>query len=316
MDSRPDSNQPHLDKCAPRTISRAKAIALAVLGHPVVFVHASKIGRGELKAGRYGFFRHLFKVCEELGFPVALMPHARPAYVARAGLRAVHIYFTFQDLPTGPRTIFASPGYLNDYWYFDQAGHRARSSTGRREFVQDGIEAADANALFAKLRRRYVRQQETSRYQPEDSASAIPDGAIALMLQYHRDDSAPRGAVCSELEMIDSVIRGRADRPVVIKTHPGGVQPATARAIERAERQFDNVQRMDANVHEILEKAKLVCCFNSATGFEAMLHRVPALLFADADFHHCQTRVTDLSEVPRQIEAALERKVNYPKYLY
>lgn len=300
---------------SPGRMSRLGAVLRCLWGRPVLFIHTKTVTAGEIRSGRYGFMNTLMEVAASRDLPHAFMPHGRGPYLARWGRPAIHLYVTFGRAPRGPGVLVASPAYLNNYWYLDPLGHREAPTIAQAAYDPDKVDAEAANDLFRRLRRRFVRKSETSRPQPKAGQADIPDGAIAILLQFHKDHERPIGAVCSEVEMIRAVVAARGDRPVVIKRHPHGASVDVDREIADHTAHPD-VTCVEANVHDILSAAHVVCTYNSAAGFEAMLHRVPTLLFADADYHHGAIRVRDMADLPRLLVEAGTRSFNYPKYLH
>ncbi|MEL7465785.1 MAG: hypothetical protein AAFN79_17075 [Pseudomonadota bacterium] len=300
----------------PETISRLRGVLRVLAGGPTLFIHAKKTGRAEVESGRYGFFAALFETCSEMDVPVAFMPHGRGPYLARLGLPSVHLYFTFGRRPAARGVVFASPAYLNDYWYFDPKGHRSRSSVADAVFDPADIDPAEANAHFKRLRRRYVRGSETSRHQDNQPPGALPESFIAIALQHHKTEEERAEAICSEIELIDAVISARPDAPVVLKFHPAGARKETVDHVTRLAAENPRVHLSKANIHDVLDRARVLCCLNSAAGFEAMLHRTPAVLFAKSDFHHAAFTAADMDHVGEALDAAEASNLNYPKYLY
>jgi capsule polysaccharide modification protein KpsS len=47
----------------------------------------------------------------------------------------------------------------------------------------------------------------------------------------------------------------------------------------------------DANIHSIIKASDVTVSINSTVALEGFMHKTPAILFGDADFHHFCGRV-------------------------
>ncbi|MEM9140475.1 MAG: hypothetical protein AAGB15_11665, partial [Pseudomonadota bacterium] len=207
-------------------------------------------------------------------------------------------------------------GYIDGYYYIDPLGHRENSSIGAREFVPRDVPAEEANIFFRRLRRRYVRHGLSHRDQAPKGTVEVPEEAIAIMLQGLRRGEEPRGAICSEADMIRAVVAARGTRPVMIKFHPFGATPAVKRAVADVVDPKAGVHLVEANVHDVLEAASMVVTQTSGVGFEAILHRKPTVLFAAADYAHVATRVERLDDLPEILAKADQGRFSHAKYVY
>lgn len=297
-------------------LPRLLGVLLALAGKRVAFFHIEAGWRRELLSGKAVFPHRLAAMLNARGYRISFLPYRRRPWPRKIWGRTLHIYLGRAEGHRGPGCLVLHPGYVQGYWYLDPKGHRERSSIVGRSYDASQISAGAANLFFAETRRATVKGGWTTRAQPTRGVQALPSNAILIALQKIPQGRLPLGAVCTEIEMVRAVVAARADRPVLIKFHPFGAHADTAAVVEEMARADPNVHLVDANIHDLLGVTDVLCCYSSGTGFEAMLHRAPTVLFATADFHHVATKVKDLADVPLALERALSRKVNYPKYVY
>ncbi|MEM9141194.1 MAG: hypothetical protein AAGB15_15305, partial [Pseudomonadota bacterium] len=275
----------------PRLVWLLHGIAMGLTGGKVAFIHTRRDMRRRIRAGEFFLFNLICDLLREMGYQVALMPLYRPPYLRWVNRRCLHIYRGPGRNWRGPGVVTIARGYIDGYYYIDPLGHRENSSIGAREFVPRDVPAEEANIFFRRLRRRYVRHGLSHRDQAPKGTVAVPEGAIAIMLQGLRRGEEPRGAICCEADMIRAVVAARGTRPVMIKFHPFGATPAVKRAVADVVDPKAGVHLVEANVHDVLEAASMVVTQTSGVGFEAILHRKPTVLFAAADYAHVATRV-------------------------
>ena len=300
----------------PRPVSRVAGVALAIAGRKIAFIHTESGWRDHLMSGHAHFPAALMRHLARRGYAICFLPYGRRPYLRRINKHCLHIYLGPGRGHRGQGILTLHPAYVSGYWYLDPMGHRERSSIVCAQYDQSAIEAEPANALFGHVRRASVKGGWTTREQPEAVDTDLPEGAIVIALQRFLQGKLPKGAICSEIEMIRAVAAARGRRPVLIKYHPFGVNPDTKTAVEKLCRAHPDVTLVDVNIHDLLKAASVVCCFSSGVGFEAMLHRVPTLLFATADYHHAAFRVPHLEAVPDILKQAAATRINFPKYVY
>ncbi|MGL4319329.1 MAG: hypothetical protein ACRCS3_00550, partial [Paracoccaceae bacterium] len=62
-----------------------------------------------------------------------------------------------------------------------------------------------------------------------------------------------------------------------------------------------------ANVHDMIASAVCTVSFNSAVALEGFLHRKPAILFGQSDFHHICETVREPGKFAEALERVLAR---------
>ncbi len=293
-----------------------QAIPKALVGGQVAFIHTRRDTRRLIRAGQLPFYNRLSPLLAELGYDIALMPFYRPPYLRWVNPKCLHIYRGPGRPRRGQGILHVAKGYVDGYWYMDPMGHRENSSILSKDFDPKAIEPEIPNAFFKQIRQQNVHQGQSQRAQTERGAGEVINGAIAIMLQRMVPGEAPKDAICTEAEMVRAVVAARGDRPVMIKFHPFGATQDVKKAVSDVVDPTAGVHLVEANVHDILEAAAMVCTQTSGAGFEAYLHRTPTLLFAGADYHHIAFQVTSLDDLPDLFVQAETQRFPFPKYVH
>jgi len=223
-----------------------------------------------------------------------------------AVLAGSDVHFVHNGAALGPGVLNCAIAYLNPYFYVDPKGIYFESSLAGAEF--DGVAAPEAQATFDALVAQYVTPR-TSRYKQPVAVERFPDGAIAVFLQ---DWSEPveRARHMDAQAMVETVIRGAAGRPVIVKPHPRNRGVETVLLLNRLARRHPEVIVTEANLHDILAAAAVCVSISSSVALEAMLHRKPVVLFGRSDLHHCAETVTKAEDWPAALNRALS--VDWP----
>jgi hypothetical protein len=139
-------------------------------------------------------------------------------------------------------------------------------------------------------------------------------GHIAVFLQGW-SSPVERARYMTATEMVKTVVKGAAGRPVVVKPHPRNACYETEMIRQWLLRHHPKVRVSNANIHDILAGACATVSISSSVALEGMLHRVPAILFGRSDLHHCAETVTEPSEWPAALARALARDWPYDAFL-
>ncbi|MEM7056763.1 MAG: hypothetical protein AAF557_04190 [Pseudomonadota bacterium] len=293
-----------------------QAIPKALAGGQVAFIHTRRATRRLIRAGQLPFYNRLCPLLADMGYAVAVMPFYRPPYLRWVNKKCLHIYRGPGRPRREPGVLHVAKGYIDGYWYVDPMGHREDSGIGAKTFDAKAQDPEISNQFFKQIRRQNVHKGHSQREQTARGGADVIEGAIAIMLQRMVPGEAPKDAICTEAEMIRAIVAVRGDRPVMIKFHPFGATDDVKTAVAEAVNPAEGVHLVDANVHDILDAAAMVCTQTSGVGFEAFLHRTPTLLFAGADYHHAAIPVGSLDELPDLIARAADQKFPYPKYVH
>lgn len=205
----------------------------------------------------------------------------------------------------GPGILNAAISYIPPYWHLDAAGVQAESSIGRLVYDARKIDFAVAGPFYEAMRADLAAARKSRRDQMERVTEFAP-GAIAVFLQGLRP--LQQGlAYCTPLEMLRAVCAGAGGRQVLVKPHPLAAED-DAEVIDAALAEGLPVTVTMANVHDMMAAAVCTVSFNSAVALEGFLHRKPAVLFGQSDFHHICETVRE----PAEFGAALTRVLARP----
>lgn len=201
--------------------------------------------------------------------------------------------------------------YFWEFWHLDPKGTKAFSGIGDLPYDPAQMPYARAERFMAGQRARLVERRK-SKYGQKAEPTPLPKGALAVFLQgdFPRRQGATR---FDDLAMLEVVRAHAGDRPIIVKPHPLVSDPFTLAEV-RALRDH-RLTLTDANVHDILESCAVTVSINSTVALEGYLHRKPAILFGQSDFHHIAGRVRQVQDFPDALTAALARKRGYAQYL-
>ena len=207
----------------------------------------------------------------------------------------------------------AAVAYFRGFWHLDPIGTRAFSGIGQKVYSPDAVTYRAAKPFFDVLRRHHLHGRQSKLPQME-SVTQVPNGAIAVFFQ----GSHPRIAGTTEftdLEMLKAVLNGVTHRPVVVKLHPAAEQSYESEEVLNLASRNPRLILTDANVHDILKQAVITVSINSTLALEGFIHRKPAVLFGQADFHHFAGRVRYPDEFAKVFSQELQRDGGYAQYL-
>lgn len=207
----------------------------------------------------------------------------------------------------------AAPAYFWEFWHLDPSGVKAFSSIGERAYPPDAVPFRRAKPFFQTLRARHVTPR-LSKYAQPDARTRFAPGALAVFFQgtYPRQSGATD---FGDLEMLRAVLDHAGERQVIAKPHPLVSAPDDIDAAEALARRDPRLIVSHANVHDILAGAAATVSINSTVALEGFLHRVPAILFGRADFHHFAGLVTRPEDFPEVLARELDRRGGYAQYL-
>lgn len=187
----------------------------------------------------------------------------------------------------GPGILNAAISYIPPYWHLDAVGVQAESSIGAKVYDPRQIAYERAGPFYEGMRADLASARKSRRDQMERVTEFAP-GAIGVFLQGLRP--LQQGlAYCTPIEMLRAVCAGAGGRQVLVKPHPLAAED-DAEVIDAALAEGLPVTVTMANVHDIIAASVCTVSFNSAVALEGFLHRRPAILFGQSDFHHiCET---------------------------
>jgi hypothetical protein len=214
----------------------------------------------------------------------------------------------------GPGVLNAAVAYIQPFWHLDAAGVQGESSIRRLSYDAAQVDYAVAGPFFEDMRARIVLGRQSRRDQMERLTEFAP-GAIAVFLQGTRP-GVQGLAYCTPLEMLRAVCAGAGGRQVLVKPHPLDAE-ADAEVIDQALAEGLPITPTLANVHDMMAGAVCTVSFNSAVALEGFLHRKPAVLFGQSDFHHFAETVRDPGEFGAALTRVLTRAPGgYAQFLF
>ena len=204
--------------------------------------------------------------------------------------------------------------YIWPYWYLDQRGVLCDSSLARAHPSFESISLSRANRFHEGLR---VRMVETgrSKYDQPPLQGAHAEGHIAVFLQ-GMSDPVIRSMYMLETDMLNLVVRFSEGRNVLIKPHPKWPDTVASEHARLLARQHEAVRIVDANVHDLLERAYCSVSICSGASLEGLFHRTPAILFGRSDFAACAWTVRTAEEAERALKEIGGIAFDYERFLY
>ncbi|WP_146010281.1 hypothetical protein [Acidimangrovimonas sediminis] len=302
---------------APLTMAEAERLAAEVsaAGGRLALVYSQDKLLEAACAGRLDFLSTLSGLLERNGYrlaPVDGLTAVAPV-APRPGLLNIWMIERPPVPATRPDLVHCFPGYLNGFWFFDPLGVRNNSSVRLRDFRPHKMAEEFSAKFMARLRQRFVATGRTKFAQAPAGEVEIPDGCITIAAQtFAAPEHYPSYAAYPDL--IAETLRQRGDRPVVIKPHPwSGLRETEVMARYHDPR--NGVIVATPNLHEVLAKSAVVVTRCSAVAIEAMLHRVPAVVSAQVDFHHAVTTLYRADAIGAAMQAAEAARTPFAKYL-
>lgn len=280
---------------------------------PTAFFHGTGPVWEKGQLGRMDCLNLLLAILTERGFAVDWVPYADGIEdTARADPRHLHVVLDDRPLDA-PNIVFCIPAYLRGFWYFDRMGTRNNSSLRHRAFHPEKMSARFAETFAATLRARFV-EANFSKFEQELVPGFSPDpGAICLFAQEFRAPTLYPHYM-SYPELIEAVIAKRSGRRVHIKPHPR--QPEEeVRHLMRYHDPDAGVVVTRHSIHGLLAQAGVAVSISSAVLLEAQMHGVPGVVGGQVDFHHNMVTVRSPGEVGKAIDAAVNGRFAYDKYL-
>lgn len=253
-----------------------------------------------------GFYGQLYRALTARGGEVGFCE--REYIEAHEAFSPDQFHFVHQGLVRLPNALNTGPSYLPDFWYADPKGVFGDSSISGLRFDPETIPGHRAAKFHGWLRRRIVDRRLSKRSQPKDKHD-FGTGHVAVFLQGH---SLPvnRAAYMGEVDMVRELLAALPEHRILVKRHPRNDSALTWPVIEDMARGNLRLQLVEAHVHDMLERATLCCSISSSVSAEAMLFRVPVMVFGRTDYHHCVTTVRHVDEIAKGFEAA--RSTDWP----
>lgn len=244
----------------------------------VLYFYLGSRQRAQVVAREPRIMTRIVEVVEAAGWQAVMLPeearHAAPL------IDGYHLVLN-QAVP-GPFCLSLRKCYMEPFWRIEAVNDRWAWETAGLSFSPSLVRARHAPAFFERWRGKLFGTGPITR-----------DGFIFVPLQgkllRHRHFQS-----MSPLDMLEAVL-ARDPRPVVATLHPGETYGADELAALEAlqDRQPRFTVSFDPSM-DLLRRCDLVVTENSSMALTGFFARKPAILFAEADFHHIAR------SVPRQ----------------
>lgn len=254
--------------------------------------------RAQVTAREPKILTRIVEVVEAAGWEVVLLPeearHAAPQ------INGHHLVLN-RAVP-GPDGLSLRKCYMEPFWRIEAINDRWAWEIGGRSFDAGKVRAPYVGAFFDRWRGNLFGKAPISR----EGFVLVP---LQGKLRRHRHFQS-----MSPVEMLETLL-ARESRPVVATLHPAEIYDAEdMAALEALSLRFGQFSLSTEPSIDLLRRCDGVVTQNSSMALTGFFARKPALLFAEADFHHIA------GSVPRDgLDLAFAHTgegVPYAPYLY
>ncbi|WP_435659997.1 capsular polysaccharide export protein, LipB/KpsS family [Leisingera caerulea] len=283
-------------------------------GKTPLVVHATKDWYGKIRSGQIDFFEKIAASAAAHGHKPLLVP--AESITSRLALATGHKHIAVGlRKAQGPNILHAHTSYLWGFWYLDPKGYYWSSSLVDAEFDPSVVDAAKAAYFFNGVSGHMKRANVSKLAQPERGAIPAEPAAAAVFLQEIDNFKTPVHYLTT-LEMIENTslaVQGL----VYVKLHPAQADETRDKVL-RLCAELPNVAVTQANVHDLIEASDVIVSQNSAVGFEALMHKKPAVTCARIDYHHAALAARTAEQLQHCVRTAPQRlgDFSYEKYFY
>lgn len=286
---------------------------------PAIVLHLPEHPAPEALSGRHmRLYRVIRDMARKSGIPLQIRPRAAdltPSTRQPPDDRFAdgNLHIIDDRSVQAPGVLNAAVAYFWEFWHLDPVGTKALSSIGAQSYDPASMPYARAERFFAHQRARLVTPR-LSKYGQKAEVTALPQGALAVFLQ---GEFPIRQGVTrfDDLAMLRAVQAWDGDWPILVKPHPLVKNPFTLAELAVAVHGDDRITLTDANVHDMLDACAATVSINSTVALEGFLHRKPAVLFGQCDFHHLAGRVMEPEDFAPVLAGQLCRRGGYAQYL-
>lgn len=256
------------------------------------------------REGRHNFIAHVQAAAEIAGWPTTLR---RNSWISQrlCSLRSEFALFHMQG-PIGPRSLTIRRAYVGAFWNIETQSRREHFEIAGRVFDPDEVPRKEAQT-FRKNWLKWAHERVDK--------TITSDGYIFVPLQARLFDRRS-WQHCTPTEMLEHVVATNPERKVVVTLHPRvSYTDAERRFVRSFCERHPAVTVSEKPMAELLETCDAVATMNSAVAFHGLFFRKPAVLFADADFHHIARKV-DLKNPSEAFRDVTGHEAEYSKFLY
>lgn len=254
--------------------------------------------RAQVTAREPKILTRIVEVVTAAGWQVVLLPEeARHAAASMDGYQMV-----LNQAVEGPFCLSLRKCYMEPFWRIETVNDRWAWQAARLPFDPGQVRAPYVRAFFDRWRGNLF-----------GGAPITREGFVFVPLQgkLRRNRSFQS---MSPLAMLETVLE-RETRPVLATLHPGeSYADEEIAALRGLERRYPGFALSSDRSVDLLRRCDAVVTQNSSLALTGYFARKPAVLFAEADFHHIAGSVPQVG-VDRAL-AQMAREAAYAEYVY
>lgn len=252
------------------------------------------------RAGAHNFIARLGNAVRGQGWDMALRPNSPGALLRSAGFAGYSLFHMEQ--PFHPRALNMRMTGFAPFWRIEATNTRWEWRVARAEFDARGI-APDSARQFADRWRKW-----------RFSAPAKRTGHVYIPLQGMLTTQRSF-QTASPMDMVAQVLRHDRQRPLIVTTHPNEDYSAADRAALTELAGHPRITLAHGAMDAFLPGCDYVVTQNSSVALAGYFYHKPAVLFAQAEFHHIAGNVADIG-AQAAIERAAGARPEFDAYLY
>jgi Capsule polysaccharide biosynthesis protein len=275
-------------------------------------VHANNNWHDHILWGYCGFFEKLGHAAQERGIATLLVRSDRigaPSPLVGPQKRIMVGPRKFR----GPNIFHAYPSYIEGFWYLDPQGYFWNSTMMDKPFDPALVDFDEAAKFFGHVSSWRIRNNVSQRQQPP--TSSLPCAEVAVFTQ--DIELYPDNVHYLTTRQIIRSAAGAVQGLCYVKPHP--LMTGEQRSwLSKLCGRLPNTSLVDASVHDIIRASNVIVSQNSAVGFEALMHRKPAITCAKTDYAIASLVSHTVDELRTNIRCATSRFAEFPyeRYFY
>ncbi len=281
-----------------------KPVVKSIIMPKKLFLHLPKHTQNSVDSGQHNFFNILQKAFEGQGFTAATKLQTKHGGTIARLDRHYHIF----DIngASGPRSLNVRKAHFYPFWSLENAGNRYAPRISQLEFNPSEINGIVAQDFFNKICVRNLPAHPE--ILPKDDFVFIPlQGRLLKQRKWQFSTTN---------DMINTVLAQEPNRQILVKPHPREDYTAAEKSYIQALSEYPRITITERDTFSLLSQCAYVATQNSAVAFTGFLYQKPAILFANADFHHiCQTVKTS-DQAAEAFQKISETRPDFEKYIY
>jgi hypothetical protein len=188
--------------------------------------------------------------------------------------------------------LFYKQMHMPELFTVDHLGWGADHSSTKTYPDLSDIDPARAEAFVRSLKAKFLETGCSKLAQPARcELSSLPDDYIFVPTQTPRDYVQVHHSPISVSSFVHLIAQWAeaAEQNVLFKLHPGlyhtsAFDRQVIDAVKRYAATRSRVFCVNANVHDLISRARGVFTINSGVGFESLIHGKPVVTFGDCDY--------------------------------